>query len=74
MITVALVMTKGRVRIRGGHASKWRKGQSSASNPESRIHRNAAKGKFGNHLAHVKFIPTVYWYMYKKSLCFVAFR
>lgn len=46
-------MTKRRVRVKGGRGSKWRKGQSSASNPGTRIHRNAAKGRFGNHLSQV---------------------
>ena len=44
-------MGKDRVRVKGASKGKrWVKGKSSSSNPESRKHRNAAKGKFGSHL------------------------
>ena len=44
-------MGKGRVRLRAGKGKRWRKGQSSSSNPEIKKHRMAAKGKFGSHLS-----------------------
>ncbi len=44
----------GKVRLRGVKGKRWKKGQSSSSNPETRKHRLAAKGKFGNHLTQVK--------------------
>lgn len=43
--------TSGRVRTKVGKVRRWRKGQSSSSNPETRKHRQAAKGKFGTHLS-----------------------
>lgn len=48
-------MGKGKVRIRGSQGSKnrWKKGQSGASNPELKKHRDAAKGKFKDHLTQV---------------------
>lgn len=44
-------MGKGRVRLRAGKGKRWRKGQSSSSNPETKKHRMAAKGRFGSHLS-----------------------
>lgn len=44
-------MGKGRVRLRPGKGKRWRKGQSSSSNPETKKHRMAAKGRFGSHLS-----------------------
>ena len=44
-------MARGRVRPKAGRARRWRKGQSSSSNPETKKHRQAAKGKFGTHLS-----------------------
>ena len=46
-------MGKGRVRLRAGKGKRWRKGQSSSSNPETKKHRTVAKGKFGSHLSQV---------------------
>ena len=44
-------MGKDRVRVKGASKGKrWVKGKSSSSNPESKKHRNAAKGQFGSHL------------------------
>ncbi len=42
----------GRVRPTVGKPRHWRKGQSSSSNPETKKHRQAAKGRFGTHLSH----------------------
>ena len=47
----------GKVRLRGVKGKRWKKGQSSSSNPLTKKHRLAAKGKFGNHLAQVNPIP-----------------
>ena len=44
-------MGKGRVRLRAGKGKRWRKRQSSSSNPETKKHRMAAKGRFGSHLS-----------------------
>lgn len=44
-------MGKGKVRLRAGKGKRWRKGQSSSSNPETKKHRMLAKGKFGSHLS-----------------------
>jgi len=41
----------GKVRLRGVKGKRWKRGQSSSSNPDTKKHRLAAKGKFGNHLA-----------------------
>ncbi|XP_019858475.1 PREDICTED: RRP12-like protein [Amphimedon queenslandica] len=42
----------GRVRLKGSKGGKrWKRGQSGSSNPQTDVHRNAAKGKFGNHLS-----------------------
>lgn len=42
------------VRIKtSSKGNRWRKGQSGLSNPQTAKHRNAAKGKFGTHLAQV---------------------
>ena len=41
----------GRVRATVGKPRRWRKGQSSSSNPETKKHRLAAKGRFGSHLS-----------------------
>ena len=46
-------MVKGRVRVKPGKAKRWRKGQSGGTNPVTKTHREAAKGRFGNHLAQV---------------------
>lgn len=46
-------MPTGRVRVKSGKAKRWRKGQSSSSNPTTSKHREAAKGKFGSHLSQV---------------------
>lgn len=40
-----------RVRVRGAKGKRWGKGQSSSSNPQTKRHRLAAQGKFGDHLA-----------------------
>ena len=46
----------GRVRLKGSKGGKrWKRGQSGSSNPQTSLHRNAAKGKFGNHLSQVSF-------------------
>lgn len=42
---------KGRVRVKSVKGKRWKKGQSSSSNPETSKHRNAARGKFTGHLA-----------------------
>lgn len=44
-------MGKGRVRVKGAKGKRWRKGQSSSSNPCELSHRKAAQGKFGDHLS-----------------------
>ena len=44
-------MGKGKVRLRAGKGKRWRKGQSSSSNPETKKHRMVAKGKLGSHLS-----------------------
>ena len=51
----------GKVRLRGVKGKRWKRGQSSSSNPDTKKHRLAAKGKFGNHLAQANSIekPTV---------------
>ena len=41
----------GRVRLRSLKGKRWQKGQSSSSNPQTKKHRNAARGKFSGHLA-----------------------
>ncbi len=41
----------GRLKIEVGKARRWRKGQSGSSNPETKKHRQAAKGRFGTHLS-----------------------
>jgi ribosomal RNA-processing protein 12 len=42
---------EGRTRAKGGKGNRWRKGQSGLSNPNTSCHRDAARGKFGSHLA-----------------------
>lgn len=44
----------GRVRLKSLKGKRWQKGQSSSSNPQTHKHRNAARGKFSGHLAHVQ--------------------
>ena len=45
-------MGKGRVRVKkGAKGKRWRKGQSSSSNPSEVSHRQAARGRFGDHLS-----------------------
>ena len=44
-------MGKGKVRLRAGKGKRWRKGQSSSSNPDTKKHRMVAKGKLGSHLS-----------------------
>ena len=44
-------MGKGRVRAKGAKGKRWRKGQSGLSNPSEVLHRQAARGKFGDHLS-----------------------
>jgi hypothetical protein len=44
-------MGRGKVRLRAGKGKRWRKGQSSSSNPETKKHRMVAKGKLGSHLS-----------------------
>ena len=39
--------------MKSGKAKRWKKGQSSSSNPASSKHRDVAKGKFGSHLSQV---------------------
>lgn len=39
------------VRMKSVKGKRWKKGQSSSSNPQTNKHRNAAKGKFSGHLA-----------------------
>ena len=46
-----MVMGRGRIRARGAKGKRWRKGQSGVSNPSEVSHRQAARGKFGNHLS-----------------------
>ncbi len=41
----------GRLKAKVGKARRWRKGQSGGSNPETKKHRQAAKGRFGTHLS-----------------------
>lgn len=43
--------TGGRVRLKSLKGKRWQKGQSSSSNPQSHMHRKAARGKFSSHLA-----------------------
>jgi ribosomal RNA-processing protein 12 len=47
-------MGKGRVRAKGAKGKRWRKGQSGLSNPSEVLHRQAARGKFGDHLSRDK--------------------
>lgn len=47
-------MGKGRVRVKGSKGKRWKKGQSSGSNPSEISHRQAARGKFSNHLSRGK--------------------
>ena len=47
-------MGKGRVRVKGAKGKRWRKGQSGLSNPSDVSHRQAARGKFGDHLSRDK--------------------
>ena len=47
----ASIMGRGKVRLRAGKGKRWRKGQSSSSNPETKKHRTVAKGKLGSHLS-----------------------
>ena len=54
-------MGKVKPRVRTSKGKKWRKGQSGSSNPQTKKHRDAAKGKFGNHLSQVSI--THYMYM-----------
>ena len=42
---------KSKVRMKSVKGKRWKKGQSSSSNPETSTHRNAARGKFTGHLA-----------------------
>lgn len=51
-------MGKGRVRLRAGKGERWRKGQSSSSNPETNKHRMVAKGRFGSHLSQATGVVT----------------
>ena len=44
-------MGKGRVRVKGAKGKRWRKGQSGTSNPGEARHRQAARGKFSDHLS-----------------------
>lgn len=37
--------------MRGAKGKRWRKGQSGGSNPTEVSHRQAARGKFGDHLS-----------------------
>ena len=46
--------TNSRVRLKGVKGKRWKKGQSSSSNPGTNTHRNAARGKFSDHLAQSK--------------------
>ena len=50
-------MGKGRVRVKGAKGKRWRKGQSGSSNPSETRHRQAAKGRFGDHLSRGR-VPT----------------
>jgi ribosomal RNA-processing protein 12 len=44
-------MGQKRIRVKGASKGKrWAKGKSSSSNPDSKKHRNAAKGRIGSHL------------------------
>ena len=51
-------MSKGRIRAKSSKGKRWKKGHSGSSNPETNKHRLAAKGKFGNHLAHAHAQPS----------------
>ena len=54
LTTCTCVAMNGRVRVkRGKNVKRWKKGQSGGSNPVSHKHRDAAKGRFGNHLVQV---------------------
>ena len=45
-------MGKTRVRLKGAKKGKqWQKGKSSSSNPQTKKHRSAARGKFWSHLS-----------------------
>lgn len=39
------------MRVKGAKGKRWRKGQSGGSNPAEVSHRQAARGKFGDHLS-----------------------
>lgn len=41
----------GRVRVKSAKGKRWQKGQSSSSNPQTKKHRAAARGKFSDHLS-----------------------
>ena len=52
-------MGKGRVmRAQGAKGKRWRKGQSGSSNPGETSHRQAARGKFSDHLSRGRLPPS----------------
>lgn len=46
-------MAKGRIRAKNTKGNRWKKGESSSSNPKMNTHRLAARGKFDSHLGEV---------------------
>lgn len=46
-----LKMGRVSARMKSVKGKRWKKGQSSSSNPQTNKHRTAARGKFSGHLA-----------------------
>lgn len=46
-------MAKGRIRAKSTKGNRWKKGESSSSNPKTNKHRLAARGKFDSQLGEV---------------------